>query len=827
MSDNPFAALQASLNSGAHHGNGAHHGKPEGSDVPQQTFGRLKPNSAPRPPILVPQSPPRASTSTSKSSAAVAPGQAFMSHHARTGTALIQKQAAEAYRPPEPKRTESYLKNLEDLHEKEKQAVKLYRNANSKNLPRDERLRLMEELNLKPGPWDFGPTDEKHPHFEPYSGHRLRVRSLPFADFQEIMTGRYFLSPSLLYSIKDSAPPGKGTDGDFNLPVDGDWVLIATITGFKRSWSCKEKQVGDSTSEDENDPFGGGDGKKRKKKSRDVGPRQRLADGSIQIEEEDRYRTLAAASGRYYDMADMSERDDGSGIKGHNQLSLSLVSSHWDEEGKRWVGGSRGAYEKLSKHAYSGVVLAFVNPRIVIPKRKEKEKFGRTRLQVNPRSAESVHIIGTCLDYALCEAIKKDGTKCGETVDRRNIRRGSAVCNYHLSRGVTKTQHGRQEFANGTTALGNARGGGYGSGSGSRWGSSGGGGGKSDSRGGDVDMPDDIWADNAKELQSHPGGRRQQKGQTIKRKWGALSFEGLQGPGKFFMTGANAKSQAELDAMARDPTDARFSVSERYGREKAEKEARRKKKHEEEEMLRRLETTRAGFDPDKVQSSQRARASKEEEAEDIAGLSLPSTSVGALAISDARRMLEARKEEAKAKERARTKRQKVQLAEANPGSNDRLLLFSSDSEASDDERERLKKMGRGGSAESNGTASNDQKWRHSAEAIKRMGFDPLSSARSRELRRSEQNSDDGARARSALLSRHTAAPSSLPKPSLKTSFKAAAPNVRDPAASRANAAAVAPAKALTFGKVPKPTPRGDGSGEGFAVVDSDSDLEIL
>ena len=286
------------------------------------------------------------------------------------------------------------------------------------------------------------------------------------------------------------------------------------------------------------------------------------------------------------------------------------------------------------------------------------------RLQINPRSAESVHFIGTSLDYAVCDVIKQDGTKCGQLVDRRNIRSDTAICNYHLSKGITKTQNRRQEFANGTTAVGHGQSGGFGRGT-ERWRHKG----KSTH---DTQTPDDVISANSTELQSHPYNRgNKQKGLTVSRRFGALSFEGLTGPGKFFLSGGSAKSQSELDQMARDPSNARFSVNERYGREKAEKEARHKKKQEDEAMLRRLEITRAGFDPEKVESSQQRHASSQPDAvQDVDGLSLPSHSVGAMAILDARKTLQARKDEARAKDREKNKRRKIQHARDNPGTNE-------------------------------------------------------------------------------------------------------------------------------------------------------------
>ncbi|CAO1632217.1 unnamed protein product [Sympodiomycopsis kandeliae] len=845
-------------------------------DSPGGFFGRVK---GPRPiaphmaagypksqvsRTYAPQSPPRAAKAAFSSGQRVPPA----------STSAFQKSKHQepkaSQKPPS-----SYLIHLQELRSKEKLASAFDADAQSKNLRRDERLRLMEQLDLKPGPWDLGPG--KFEDMEPYSGQALRLRSLPFADFQEIMYGRYFISPSLLYSIKQGTRTGKGTDGDFRIPVDGDWILITTIVQSGRSWATKEKQFNPDTSSDDDseeevvqDQYGRSMTMPKEKKSSHSSKkhkkddnsdrtelRERLGpDGEILLDEQDTLKTLEGASGQYYDMADLSERDDGDGIKGHHQVTLSLVSSHWDKSRSKWVGGSRGAYEKLRSKIYAGAVVAFINPRVVVPRyNKGKTEGGKGLLQINPRDADSVHIIGTSRDFAMCSAIRKDGKKCGNTVDRRNLTKGTAICNYHLRQGVTKTQQKRQEFANGTTSFGRKSGGGFGGGSsggrsgGSSWDGSSGwsssataAGGRTGSWGSnsqrptqyDIDFSQDILAMNSEEIMSHPATSSSQRNFPSRRS-GALSFEGLQGPGKFFMSASSAKSQAELDAMTRDPTTAFFSVNDRYGREKAEKESRQKKKREEESMLRRLEVTRAGFDPDKISSSQKAHSASQQQPSSSSSdsklgyLVLPSTSVGAMAIADARKTLDAKKEAAKAKRREGVKKRKIEQADANPGSNDRLVIFRSDSDSESEQQRVRRKTHKTSSASSSNEVSkpsdpNSTKWRHSTDAIKKMGFDPLSDARSRENRRAEQNATGSTTgSKSILLARHTAPPSSLPAPRLKTKIHGV-PSVRPPPSE---------IKAMKFGKTPSlplstssrapDAPMGSTGGDD----DNDSGLEIL
>jgi hypothetical protein len=56
-------------------------------------------------------------------------------------------------------------------------------------------------------------------------------RKLPYEDLQAYMTGRYYISPSKLYSIVRAYPGvGTGARGQvYDVPVVGDWVTIAVV----------------------------------------------------------------------------------------------------------------------------------------------------------------------------------------------------------------------------------------------------------------------------------------------------------------------------------------------------------------------------------------------------------------------------------------------------------------------------------------------------------------------------------------------------------------------------------------------------------------------
>ena len=57
--------------------------------------------------------------------------------------------------------------------------------------------------------------------------HRIQPssRTTPHDDLQDYLRGRYYLSPSKLYSVIRLSPNKQGYD----VPVEGDWVTIAVV----------------------------------------------------------------------------------------------------------------------------------------------------------------------------------------------------------------------------------------------------------------------------------------------------------------------------------------------------------------------------------------------------------------------------------------------------------------------------------------------------------------------------------------------------------------------------------------------------------------------
>lgn len=73
---------------------------------------------------------------------------------------------------PRPRQPIGFLLEQQARQEREAHARTLVEQGSS--LKRDERLKLMEELDLKPGPWEFEGTRAKFAKLEAYSGHSLK-----------------------------------------------------------------------------------------------------------------------------------------------------------------------------------------------------------------------------------------------------------------------------------------------------------------------------------------------------------------------------------------------------------------------------------------------------------------------------------------------------------------------------------------------------------------------------------------------------------------------------------------------------------------------------
>ncbi|TFY70765.1 hypothetical protein EVG20_g2240 [Dentipellis fragilis] len=278
---------------------------------------------------------------------------------------------------------------------------------------RDDRLALIEEL--EPGPYDHkAPFDDLlFEKLEPHSGIYLSSRTTPHEDIQEYMSGRFFLSPSKLYSAIRLLPNNQGYD----VPVAGDWVTIAVVAErgpIRTSQAPVPTGPAEERDDDENDemedplaPAGKGKSKEKEKppvrrggrkyvnlKLIDFGARSKSsASGGKAVIRGDAFLTLLLFES---DTFDTVRKDDGS-------------------KEKIYKGGSRGAFEAMAK-LREGTVVALLNPRILKPFQAKAAGTPHPTtniLALTPESASAMAIIGQARDLGMCTAVKRDGKKCG------------------------------------------------------------------------------------------------------------------------------------------------------------------------------------------------------------------------------------------------------------------------------------------------------------------------------------------------------------------------------------------------------------------------------
>jgi hypothetical protein len=105
-----------------------------------------------------------------------------------------------------------------------------------------------------------------------------------------------------------------------------------------------------------------------------------------------------------------------------------------------------------------GMVIVILNPAIF--KRKDGKGFnlrmnenktplGKNQKLSDTEGGESILEIGFSKDWGTCEALKVDGTVCGDSVDTRHTR----VCEYHISKEIKRARRGRMEYAVGYVLL--------------------------------------------------------------------------------------------------------------------------------------------------------------------------------------------------------------------------------------------------------------------------------------------------------------------------------------------------------------------------------------
>ena len=180
-------------------------------------------------------------------------------------------------------------------------------------------------------------------------------RVIKHDEFTSFFTGRYYLSPSRLYSAIRLLPDKQGYD----VPVPGDWITIAVVAErgpikFTRPQVKIEREAGEQA-ETTRKPWKG--------KGR-AEPEERPGKKFVNIR-----------------LIDFGARASGSAsggkavIRGDAALSLLLFEADSIEyvdmdDGRKpqkiYRGGSRGAFENLT-NIREGDVIAMLNPKILKP----------------------------------------------------------------------------------------------------------------------------------------------------------------------------------------------------------------------------------------------------------------------------------------------------------------------------------------------------------------------------------------------------------------------------------------------------------------------------
>ena len=300
-----------------------------------------------------------------------------------------------------------------------------------------------------------------------------RSRQLPYEDLQVYMTGRYYISPSKLYSVVRAQPNGAaGARGQaYDVPVVGDWVTIAVVSGRSPvRISRAPVAVGQGEARDADDP--------------DPTPTPSVTGNPKSGRRKD--PEPPRVGGRKYMNMTLIDFGTGSSSKkgtsrGDAVLSLLLFESDSYDTVSRgdgllpekiYKGGSRGAFEAVAK-LREGSVIALLNPRVLKPLQVSgifvcaflqlvflwllliifrplawyvTQKPGAPNiLALTPESADSVAIIGTARDLGMCGVVRRDGKPCGSWFDKRI----SDVCEYHVQHAVQRCRAGRPEFSAG------------------------------------------------------------------------------------------------------------------------------------------------------------------------------------------------------------------------------------------------------------------------------------------------------------------------------------------------------------------------------------------
>ena len=279
-------------------------------------------------------------------------------------------------------------------------------------------------------------------------------RSIPHEDLQDHLRGRYYLSPSRLYSAVRLLPNKQAYD----VPVSGDWVTVAVVAERgEMKYTRAPVAVGQV------------DGEEAEKKSHWKGKQK--ANEEPPRPTGKKYLNIKLIDFGARAQSASSATGGKAVIRGDAFLSLLIFESDRFDlmtiEGeskpkKVYKGGSGGAFEAMAK-IKEGDVIALLNPKLLRPFQVCLERvfpslnlnaFALQRstdvphptnniLAITPESAESIMTIGRALDLGMCSVIKKNDKLCGSWYDKRV----GNVCEYHVQHAVERRRAARAEFS--------------------------------------------------------------------------------------------------------------------------------------------------------------------------------------------------------------------------------------------------------------------------------------------------------------------------------------------------------------------------------------------
>lgn len=160
---------------------------------------------------------------------------------------------------------------------------------------------------------------------------------MPHEEFSEYLRGRYYLSPSKLYSVVRPAANRQGYD----VPVEGEWVTVAVVA------TKGDIRISHSTRAIADDE---GDSKSKDGPSPKKNVTYKLVDFGTASHDSKRLRGDALLKLILFEADSVSTAREASSRKVH----------------RTYKGGSGGAFEESAK-LFEGAVIAICSPRVLKP----------------------------------------------------------------------------------------------------------------------------------------------------------------------------------------------------------------------------------------------------------------------------------------------------------------------------------------------------------------------------------------------------------------------------------------------------------------------------